>query len=298
MIRIQYQNELGCLMLGASTGYPLTLTGLSGFSPPGREYFGRTYLGIDGQMTLSSRVLPRTVTISFERHPDFSMTAREIVHILSSVGTLSVLTDDGTFCLKTNRVTVSEIKRNGDYLLFSAQFVCDDPFFTEPSARRVTCYETKKNIRFENGAWNLGTRQNPVVWTATNSVKTIVNDGDAPCEPTIVLSGFGTPSEKAEMTFRIESENGKILSEITLHYGVSDGETVTVCCDGRNENGRFIRSSRNGDILSVKSSETSLSKFRIPVGKSVFRLIYRSESGKVKAYADYAVRYEGVSLWK
>ena len=298
MTTVHYETARGSLTAGTKAGFPLTLTALSGLSAPGREYKTRSFLGIDGQTTVSSSVRPRTVTLALERRPDCFLSASEILRILSSTGTLTIAIDERSFVLTTNQVAVPDIRRSGDFLLFTAQYVCDEPYFTEPSPRRTVCFEKQKNIRYVGGVWNLGTRSSPVVWTSTNSKKTIVNDGDAPCEPTIVLVGVGSPSDGASLEARIESEDGTILSQIVLNYAPADGETVVVNCDGRKEEGRYIRSSKNGDILSKKSSDTSLSKFRFPVGKSVFRLLYRSESGVLSAYADYAVRYEGVSLWK
>lgn len=276
---------------------PLVLCGLSGLNPPGREYTTQIYLGIHGQETVSERLLPRTVTLSIERRPECGMTVGELYRILSCTGTLTVWRDNRAYTVSTNQVTVSEAVEKGDFTLFTAQYVCDNPYFTDKAPRRIVCFETENQIRYENGSWTLGTEQTPVVWTTTNSTKEILNEGDAPAEPKIVIYGVGTPEEGAFIELQITDTAGALLSRMVLNYAIADGETVTVNCDGRNPEGRFIVSDRNGDIVSYKSGETSLSKFRFPVGKSVFRLLNHSETGRLKAYAELMNLYEAVSLW-
>lgn len=226
------------------------------------------------------------------------MAPRDIYRLLSEVGTLYIRREDIVYKLRTNQATVSEEVKNGDFRVYTAQYVCDDPYFTDEKLHHVPCFELSNHIRYERekDTWTLGTSEKPIVWTSTGSTQRIINNGDTPIEPILTVVGVGTPDEDAYIDFVI-SHDSREYARITLDYAPSDGETITLNCDGRSDAGRGIVSSLYGNISDRKSNETSLARFRFLEGDNVLSLVYHSSSGSLSAYLEYDVRYEGVSLW-
>lgn len=297
MIYLKYKSARGELFIGGNVQSQMALTAISGLGPPQCEYISESYLGCDGEFTVSEKAMPRTVTFSFDVLPSCVTDSREIYRILNTPGELILGNSAGAYRINTNRVSVTQCVRNGDIRIFSAQYVCDDPYFSDEQQNKVVCFELNDNIKFDGEKWNLGTRENPLVWTSSNSEKVIYNKGEKESEPAIVIHAVGDADDDAYIEMTISDLSGRKLCEILLLYQMTDGETVTVNCNGRDALGRYIVSSKSGDIISHKSGETSLSKFRFPEGRSIFKMINHSAGGTLKAYAVFENRYAGVDRW-
>jgi len=298
MFYITYENEYGALKLGGDGGYKMPVTDVLGLGSPPKEYVVNEYLGHDGQFTKSVRTRARTITIKFDVSGNLQYESRQIYRVLSFPGTLKVHFGATKRMIFVNQTSVEDFKTQGRaYRSFVVQMICDNPYFTDLSETDALCYGIVDNIKYDStsGAWLLGTATEKQIWTSSNSDKIIFNKGDVKTEPLFCVTVLGTPTNTAGFEILKKDKSGEVIQKIKLNYTPSDGEKITVSCKSRHKDGRFIKSSENGDIANFKSTDTSLSKFWLDVGANRIVINNLLTGCTLKAYISYDNQYvEGV----
>lgn len=214
---------------------------------PDREYQTASYAGYDGQETISSSFLPRSITISCDAlSADLRNDIVTAIDILSASGYLYIQSGDINRRIYCNQTVLPEVERilNGKICTFAVQFVCDSPFFEDIQDTSVPLYARSKELttRFTL----------PCMFGETLAEADIKLQSRLSVEPVIRIM---CPTDLDDATF-VTLTNQTSGSKIELLYTPSACEEIVI--DIKN---RTINSSINGNIMKYLSDDTFLSDF-------------------------------------
>lgn len=313
---------------------------VSGLGVPEKIYTTREYVGLDGQNTVSSRFDARAITISFDitsyessslsgvlNASGSSAEIREmsesrlkeatayLFRVLSREGTLYFSSGSKIRRIFANQVSVSDFESYGGCArAFSAQFICDNPYFFDETPIRVSCYSIKNNLKYDESAqsWRLDT---PTKWGLLENDTIIENSGITRAFPTFIVRAFTSSSSSSEAetenTGEAASSGGssapsegfeilrtdinnpeKVIQKFKICRAMQDGEEITICFDPRSEKGRrYIENSSGESLLSYRSEDSSLSDFYLEPGKNRIIVNNLSENRTISAYLKYENSY-------
>ena len=298
MSYIVYKNDLGELTFSGGLS-DFSIREIVGLGTPDKKYQTREYLDFDGQRTLSSHFVPRTISMSFDiSGEDTSSLTAKLYKVLSKEGTLYTYFNTSCRRIAVNQVKIDSFSQNSSRSRsFVAQFICDNPYFFDTHSVSMPCYETVKNIRYNtaSGKWNLGT---PTIWGAKNNNLLLVNTGDIKAYPTFKIHSFGSSDNNngIELLRVNPNSSGEIIQRFCLNYALTDGETLTISFDPRSDLGRrYLKSSLGVNLLSFRSENSSLSDFYLEPGENRIILNNLSTGNILSASLTYENQYiEGV----
>ncbi len=272
-MEIKFENELGVIrFLGSGSGEwrLIDVTGL-GLAP--RSFETASYSGEAGQVTLSTKLEARTVTISAEvnaknRNGRAAAVSRAM-RILSREGELTVR----TFRERSAKCRLNDMQegsRYGNFRTYAIQFVCDSPYFTD-AKDTVTALYKREDLLYDNFVIGDG-----VVLTRRTSGGTVVNDGDEICEGVMKLAAGGSGEADVYLA------NVSTGAELKLH--IYAGNTYLVDFEERT-----ITDENGNDCLGILSDESYLSDFYMRVGENVLTFVHDG-TGEFTLTAEYTYR--------
>lgn len=253
-MKLIYENEFGtCVMAGGGNG-GMRITELTGLSLPERSETCYTYAGVPGQTLGEVQLLPRTITI----HMDIicektGMDIHRIARIFSQPGRLTVSHKSMHRAICCRCISFTKQERRDALISAVVQLLADNPYFHDLAPVRRVIMERKALL------------SSPFTLPCAVSSRTVKTSamvtGDAPAEPVITLVGTSeTTFENPEIVIENETTGAKI----TLSYGLSQGEELTI--DIKN---RTILSSKTENMYPYLSRDTFLNQFTLPCGMSV-----------------------------
>lgn len=251
---IKYRNSLGTIEMCGDRGKEIRVTSLEGMGPAEKEYDVAIFSGYDGQETISSRALPRYITIGMEF---FSRNQAELVKntlkILSQPGYLII--EDGNF---SRRIFCNQIKApaperilRGQISTLVVQFICDNPYFEDGQESGTSLYRRTKNLF---GKFSL-----PRVFGETATGETINNVGVFPIEPIIAINCL-KKLDKEETVIIANKTTGK---SIKFTYAPKGNDEIII--DIKN---RTIISNTLGNLINNLSDDSFLGDFVLVLGKN------------------------------
>lgn len=270
MLNLKYKSGRGEVRLSGDSSAIFRITETDGFGVAERSYNTATYTGSDGQSTISSKYLPRTITLSGDIVSDDIRTEfSRAVDIMSEPGYLYV-SDGGAdrriYCNQMNFPDINRILR-GKIASFAVQFVCDSPYFEDAADTEIPIYRRIKNL---STPFTL-----PAVFGTTAAENTAFNIGSAAVEPVIAIR-FTKTLSSAETVKVTNSTTG---ASVSFLYTPHSGDVVKIDIPGRR-----LTSSRLGTITEQLSDDTYLSDFRLERGRNVIGVsVGDAQSGAVVA---------------
>ncbi len=298
MFYLIFKNRIGEIKFSGDGLSPFSLTQITGLGLPEKNYQTRQYLDFDGQQTISSYFAPRTITISFDlKGQEVSALTAKLYSVLSEEGTLYVYSSLSSRRIDVNQISVDSFTGRSSCRAFTAQFVCDNPYFWDTSTVYEPCYRLINNLSYdsENESWNLDT---PVVWGETSNDTIFQNTGDIKSYPifTIYSQGDAEDSDGFEILRTDPNDPLNVIQRFSLKYQLSDGEKITLCFDpNSNKKRRFISSSTGANLLNYRGEDTSLSDFFLDCGDNRIIITNYSRGNTLSAYLSYENQYvEGV----
>lgn len=270
MLNLKYKSSRGEVRLSGDSSAIFRITETDGFGVAERSYTAATYTGSDGQSTISSKYLPRTITLSGDIVSDDIRTEfSRAADIMSEPGYLYV-SDGGAdrriYCNQMNFPDINRILR-GKIASFAVQFVCDNPYFEDAADTEIPIYRRIKNL---STPFTL-----PAVFGTTAAENTAFNIGSAAVEPVIAIR-FTKTLSTAETVKVTNSTTGAFVS---FSYTPQSGDVVKIDIPERR-----LTSSRLGTITEQLSDDTYLSDFRLERGRNVIGVsVGDAQSGAVVA---------------
>lgn len=251
-LMIRYQNSQGTVEISGDTSKDIRLLQAEGLGLAESAYITAVFSGCDGQETISSHTLPRTVTLRAEIcGGDISDITAKTLRILKDSGWLYIENGKTNRRIYCNQVKIPDPVRvlKGRICEFAVQFVCDSPYFEDGCESTVPLYMRTKNL---TTPFTL-----PAVFGATVMGASVYNLGDRNIEPCIYIN---CPNE-LESVETVILTNNTTGAKIVLEYAPMADDRITV--DIKN---RKIVSSITGNLLNHLTDDTFLGDFVLEKG--------------------------------
>ena len=299
MSHIIFENELGTLSFYGDRSSELAISEIQGLGTPDKNYRTRNYIDFDGQTTISSNFMPRTISMAFDIiSGNVSEISSKIYRIFSKGGTLYTHFENSSRRIEVNQIAVDSFIPHGTALRsFVVQFTCDDPYFSDEFPVTKPCYEIVKNIRYdsESNSWNLDT---PSIWGTNSNDVLLINSGDSRIYPIITVYSQGSAEDNRGIELlRVNPHNpDEILQRFAINYQLSDGEVIIFCFNQRSDlKRRYIKSSLGSNLLNTRTEDSSLDNFYLDLGENRVILNNLSTGNTLSATISYDNQYiEGV----
>jgi len=254
-LTVTYKNERGAVeMQGGGRSSPLRITAIEGLGLVTKEYVTATYAGYDGQETISSRALARSITIAMEIcTQNVFEEAHHMLEVFTLPGMLYIESENLNRRIKCDQVQCPDMVRvlKGQIATLVVQFVCDNPYFEDGEDTIVPLYQRTKLL---TTPFSLPTAFGNIVLGGV-----LQNKGILSIEPIISLYYPSAVDEAEGITIKNENTGAKIQ----LLYAPADNDIVII--DVKN---RKITSSVNGNIISNLSDDTFLGDFVLKRGNN------------------------------
>ena len=282
-LTVSYKNSLGIVVMSGNTSQDIRITAIEGLGLCNKEYNVAVYSGYDGQETLNSRLLARTVTVAVEICcKNVSEKMKNVLLILNQPGYLFV--DNGSVCrkIRCEQVTVAE----GEKILkekitkFVLQFVCDSPYFEDAEDTVVALYDRTKLLK---SPFVLPSAFGGIVMGANICVS-----GHTNVEPVLTLC-CSSGADEGSYIFVKNKSTGAV---IRLEYCPRENDEITIDIKRRK-----IYSSVSGNIIGCLSEDTFLGDFVLEKGMNAISVELGNISADFTAGCRFSnLYYEAVML--
>lgn len=254
-VTVSYKNDAGCVVMNGNSRGNVRIIAVEGLGWVQRAYEAAVYSGYDGQETLSSRALPRNITIAVEIcGNNLSKTMQSTLDVLGRPGYLFV--NDGyvnrrIFC---DQVTIADAERvlPGQLSRFVVQFVCDNPYFEDYEENCVSLY---RRVKLLESPFSMPCKFGEIIMGADVKVSGVMD-----VEP--VISFFCPEASEAEGFICVNNETTGV--GIKLNY--TPGKNDTIIIDVKK---RKITSSVRGNLIQYLAEDSFLGDFILKKGVNV-----------------------------
>lgn len=143
MFSIKFYNETGSITFGGGrSASSWRLTNAEGLTLVGKSFKTARYANQDGQETTSVTSNARTITLSGDITigDNFAVEYASAIATLENAGWLEITTACGVRRIAAQCCDFRQGDRKGRYLIFTVQFICDNPFFEDVSAEETVIF--------------------------------------------------------------------------------------------------------------------------------------------------------------
>lgn len=277
MFSMRFYNETGCIDFGGGqSGSAWRITNADGLSFCGRTFEHIRYEGRVGQKTTGVSVNARTVTLSGDIFisEDFLKMYDKAMTVLEDEGVLEITTVLGARKIGARCCDFYCGEKKGNYLLFTVQFICDDPYFEDADKTEVALY-TKTPFLNKNFTF-------PGMFSGRVSRKHIEYIGTRKTEP-VFLIGVETGVDGDDLLIIQNHTTGEKLK---FNYGGVRGEYITVDvknCRIYNQNGE--------NLLKHLADDSFFDGFHLVPGNNDIEVTNRNVNTGITVKCSYSNRY-------
>ncbi len=249
MTEFKFQNEYGTLQLNKK---PCRVLSVVGLGLPEREFETVRYANSHGQETLSVTDQPRIISLSVDllMKEGLGRQLAKMTKILYRPGTLTVRSRGKTRVIPCRCTAWEEATRTPVLAKLVLQFTCDDPAFLEEWGRSEGVFE---RINLIDDPFVL-----PMVFTKRTTEKDVINTGDLPVQPVLLLKCIQTGSEGIKIINNTPSGEKQLFA---LTTPMLVGEEIRVDFPNRR-----IESNKRENIIHLISDDTFLHSFVLEQG--------------------------------
>lgn len=254
MLSLKYKNSAGEVSFAGGGSSSLRLTAIHGLSLADRQYHAVSYANCDGQETVSSRLLPRTITVSGDvSASDAAAQIRDMISVLECAGYLYIYDGEIKRRIYCNQTIFPDAERilRGKIASFAVQFVCDNPFFEDEFDTAVALYSRTKKLATPFSL--------PTMFGETVAGATVFVESKNMVEPILTLNFSKDISDAATVKI-LNRTSGECIE---LNHTPIANESITI--DIKN---RTAESSVSGNILSELTDESYLGRFMLIGGRN------------------------------
>lgn len=251
-LSMMYKNSQGTVEMSGDSANDIRLIETDGLGIVNNGYIEAVFSGYDGQETISSRALPRTITLKAEICGENIVTiAAKALRVLREPGWLHIDTENIHRRIYCNQIKIPDPVRilKGRIAELAVQFLCDNPYFEDGCESIVPLYLRTKNL---STPFTL-----PTMFGTTVMGASVDNRGDSAVEPCIYIN---CPKELKDAETVIITNN-TTGTRIVLEYAPTANDRITV--DIKN---RKVASSITGNLLNNLSDDTFLGDFVLEKG--------------------------------
>ncbi len=277
MFQIKFYNESGSIIFGGGKSTsPWRLTVAEGLALCGKTFTAARYAGQNGQETTAAVSNARTITLAGDAYMDgdFKSEYASAIQTLEKEGWLEIDTEYASRRILARCCEFRERERKGEYLLFTVQFVCDNPYFEETTKTEVAVFDQlallDKSFTF-SGAFSKRISRSSLFYDASVETEPIfyINIGDA---------------TEGENILTIKNyTSGEMLK---LDYSASSGECITV--DTKN---RRIYNANGENLLKYLSDDSFFDGFHLYPGVNDIEVINGNMNTDMSVMCNYSKMY-------
>ncbi len=251
-LKMRYKNKLGEVVMHGSGNSELRILGVEGLGLVEREYSTAVFPGYDGQQTLNSRAVARTVNIILEAiGGNAEYIVKNALKVFGESGVLYIENGETQRRICCSQIYIPDITRvlRKRIASFAVQLICDNPYFEDADDTVVSLFRREKLL---STPFTLPAAFGRIVLGADINVS-----GSIPAEPVITMY-YPKALAGKEYVLITNRATGKA---IRIDYQPQTDDTVVV--DIKN---RMVTSSISGNIINCISDETFLGDFTLAKG--------------------------------
>lgn len=224
MLSIKFYNETGSITFGGGkSDSAWKLTEAEGLAGVDKSFTAVRYANTDGQETTEVRKNARCVTLSGDIAvgDDFAKEYSRALAVLEEEGWLEISASHYTRRIRARCSEYRQGERKGRFLMFTVQFICDNPFFEdiESVENMIFAVIPKLDENFEF----------PGAFSGRISESAVNYDGNARTEPMFFIE-INDAAEGDNVISLYNSTSGESLK---LNYDAAAGECVIVDVQNR-----------------------------------------------------------------
>ncbi len=277
MFQIKFYNESGSVIFGGGKSTsPWRLTVAEGLALCGKTFTAARYAGQNGQETTAAVSNSRTITLAGDAYMDgdFSGEYASAIATLEKEGWLEINTDYASRRIMARCCEFRERERKGDYLLFTVQFICDNPYFEETVKAEVPVFGQiallDKNFTF------------PGVFSKRIYRSSLFYEGSVETEPVFFIN-IGEAQDGENILTIKNHTSGEMLK---LDYSAASGESITV--DTKN---RKIYNAKGDNLLKYLSDDSFFDGFHLYPGINDIEVINQNMDTEMSIMCNYSKMY-------
>lgn len=273
-MKITFYNEVGSVVFGGGkTSSRFKIIEIDGLGFCGKSYDFVSYYNTDGQDTISEKIMPRTVTIKGDfEFSDNTEEFAEALSVLNKKGTLEVESGNIKRKIDARCTDFLQGERQGKFLPFSIQFICDEPYFESSTAYMVPVYRTIPNINSEFSF--------PDYFSKRISRRNLFIDSNAETEPIFLIVAGNNPIGEMEIVNHTSGERLKI------NYEPFSNDYITV--DVKN---RKIYNQAGESLISYLSDDSFFDGFHLYPGDNDVEVLIGTANDKLDVVCKYNNKY-------
>lgn len=277
MFNIRFFNETGSIDFGGGKSLsPWKVIKADGLSFCGRTFQYIRYGGRDGQKTTGVSVNARTITLSGDVliTDDFASIFDKAMSVLENEGTLEINSGLGARKIMARCCDFISGEKKGDYLIFTVQFLCDDPYFEDAYKTEVGLY-TKTPMLSKDFVF-------PGMFSGRITRSDIEYLGTQKTEPVFFIA----IDEETEGENLLIIENHTTNESLKFNYAGICGEHITVnvkTCEIYNQSGE--------NLLKHLADDSFFDGFHLIPGYNDIEVINRNTNTGITVKCCYTNRY-------
>lgn len=269
-----YENERGKIIMQGGGGDGFNIIEIKGLSLPESDAETTYYPNVAGRKVGSITPLERIITVSGDVFDKTNKKLERAINVLSLPGTIIINSNGSLRKISARCVSFEPNRRRGPFVPFAAQFVADDPYFTDVNETKVYIYRREKKLSSQFAL--------PCIISTRRTESDIINRGDGCVEP--VFEIYSRDGAVCPDGIIIRNRNNQ--KEIRLMCDVEENEVITVDVKERK-----ITSNKRGNLISLMADETSISRFDLDSDISAVEVVATDMEGTISAVCKYSNRY-------
>lgn len=280
MFRIIFYNDKGSITFGGgASGSNWRIIEADGLGLSGKSYKSCVFENYVGQETVSVRVNARTITLKgdFFMAENYKSEYKAALAVLDNEGTLEIRQEDGNRRIRAYCTQFLPQLRKGNYIPFTVQFICDEPYFESAQAYELPIFKViprlSRDFVFPGMFSERVTRRN--VFIGSN----------AETEPVIIIRSGRNPSGYLYIQNHTSGES------LTINYEPLSEEFITV--DVKN---RRITNQNGDNLLAYLADDSFFDGFHLYPGDNDIEVSIGTANTELEVFLRYNERFlEAVS---
>lgn len=276
-MKFVFENEIGKIIFGDDS--PFKITHINGLYTPSKNYGTISYADYDGTFTYSDNANARIITIGGDVvSKDLRYHLEEASRIFNRSGFFTVDCGEKVRKIECNQVNFSVSSRTMISCVFTLQFLCDYPYFTDENAEKCDIHGffplIKNPVTF------------PCVLSQSNNKKDIDIKSHIKTYPvfTIIVESKGSVTNEENYGYKlINHTTGR---SIYLKHKSVAGEKIYIDVLKRE-----VKSSVSGNILAKLSDYDDIENFYLAPGINKIEAVDLGEGDKARISMEYKNYY-------
>ena len=275
MLEIIFYNSCGSVVFGGGKSESRwRLIDTDGLGLSGKSYRSCTFENCPGQETVEVHKNARTVTLKgdFFMEDGYLSEYKNVLSILDKEGTLEIRGRGERVRIKAYCTQFLPLEKKGDYLPFTVQFVCDEPYFESAAGYEIGVYRTIPNLSSEFVF--------PGAFSERITRRNIYISSNAETEPVIIINAGRTPSGILHIHNHTSGE------KLNINYEPLGGDFITV--DVRN---RKIFNQDGENLLSYLADDSFFDGFHLYPGDNEIEVLIGTANTELEVIMRYNERF-------